>query len=230
MAKAEEVKAEAGEDKIEVVVADELVEKAVKRINEIVKESVFAGAVQVGEYVLEKFYDNDVERVRSHNPKKDASFRKLAERCEKDLLVSKTFLGGAVGVAVMCKLLPPGEQSYKRLPHSHQTALLPLREPKLVEEMAERAVKQEMPVRKLRELVQKKVESNKDEGRGRKPTPFVLKALDRSLKNFTRESGSTNFTQKQIHELNEDQAKRARKAAEDLMESLERLLKELPKK
>lgn len=230
MAKAEDVKAEAGEDKIEVIVSDKLVEEAVDYINGIIKESVFTGAVKVGEYVLEKFYDNDVERVRSHNPKKDASFRKLADRCEKDLLVSKTFLGGAVGVAVMCKLLPPGEKSYKDLPHSHQTALLPLREPKLVEEMAERAVKQEWPVRKLREQVQKKVQASKVEGRGRPLKPLVVKTLDRSLKLFTLESGRKSFTKAQVNELSEDDAKHVREAAQELMESLKRLLTELPKR
>jgi hypothetical protein len=228
--KTEEVKEDAGEKKIEVIVADKLVEEAVGRINELVKETLFDGAKKIGAYVFETFYDNDVERVRSHNPKKDASFRKLAERCDIDLLVSKTFLGNAVGVAVMCKLLPSGEQAYKQLPHSHQAALLPLREPKQVEAMAERAVKQELPVRKLRLLVQQKVEANKDENLGRPPTPIILKTLNRTLKLFTPEGGRKSFTKAQVKELSADDAKKAREAAEKLMKSLENLLEELPGK
>lgn len=233
MAKAEEkalAVVEKDPQKAEVVVGDALVDKAVEHINDIVKKTVFDGAVKIGDYVFKTFYDGDVERVKSHNPKKDASFRKLADRCEKDLLVSKTFLGNAVGVAVMCKLLPAGEQSYKQLSHSHQTVLLPLREPKLVEEMAGRAVEQKLPVRKLRQLVQKKVEAGKDEKLGRPKKSVILKALDRSLKVFTLESGRKSFTKAQVAELDSDGAKVAREKAEELMESLKKLLAELPKK
>lgn len=221
----EEDKALAVVEKVEIV-SDKLVDEAVKHINGLVRETVFEGAKKIGDYVLETFYEGDVEKVKSHNPKKDTSFRKLAERCDKDLLVSKTFLGNAVGVAVMCKLLP-GEQAYKQLSHSHQTVLLPLREPKQVEAMAERAVEQKLPVRKLRQLVQQKVEASKDPELGRPQKSVILKTLDRSLKAFALESRRKSFTKTQVKELNPDEAKEAREKAGALMERLKTLLAEL---
>lgn len=108
--------------------------------------------------------------------------------------------------------------------------LLPLREPKLVEEMAERAVKQELPVRKLRQLVQKKVDANKDDTRGRPPKPHIVKTLDRSLKLFTLDTGRKSFTKVQVGELSDDDAKHVREVAGELMESLKKLVAQLPKK
>jgi hypothetical protein len=212
------------------VVDEKLVADAAKHIKKTLEETVIRGTVEVGSYLFEKFFDNDVERVRSHNPQKNASFRTLAEKCgTPELPVSKTWLSNAVGVAVICKVLPDSA-AYKQLPPSHQTVLLPLREPKLVEAMAERVVKQELTVSKLRPLVQQKVAANKEEGRGRPPTPVIVKTLNRTLKLFTLESGRKSFTKRQVSELSEDDAKKARKTAEALVESLKKLLAELPKK
>lgn len=229
MAAAEESKLAKVENANEVV-DEKLVAEAAKHIKKTLEETVIRGTVEVGSYLFEKFFDNDIERVRSHNPQKNASFRTLAERCgTPDLPVSKTWLSNAVGVAVICKALPDSA-AYKHLPPSHQTVLLPLREPKLVEAMAERAVKQDLPVSKLRPLVQQKVAAKKEEGRGRPAKPLIVKTLDRSLKLFTLESGRKSFTKRQVSELSEDDAKHVREAATELMESLKKLLAELPKK
>ncbi len=60
-------------------VEDELVEKAVKFINETVKETIYKGYLEIGRYLFDKFYDSDIERVRSRDPKKKASLRKLKQ-------------------------------------------------------------------------------------------------------------------------------------------------------
>lgn len=214
-------------------VADEkLVSEAAKHIKATLEATLTKGLIDVGTYLFEKFFDEDVERVRSRNPLKNASLNLLAEKCgTPDLPVSRSWLSSAINVAVMYKALPGSSgQSYRQLPPSHQTVLLPLREPKLVEEMAERAVKNEMPVRKLRELVQKKVVANREEGRGRPPKSVILKALDRSLKVFTLERGRKSFNKAQVTELDADEAKEARKKAEELMARLKTLLAELPRK
>ena len=217
--------------KVEDEVADEkLVQESVKHIRKVLEETVIKGATEVGNYLFEKFFDSDVERVRSHDPQKNASFRLLAEKCgTPDLPVSKTWLSNAVGVAVMCKGLPSGA-SYRQLPPSHQTVLLPLREPKRVEVIAERAVNKEFSVRDLRDVVQKEVAKNKDEGRGRPPKPLIVKTLDRSLKLFTLESGRKSFSKKDVRDLSAEDATHARDTALELMASLKKLLAELPKK
>lgn len=228
--------ATAEEAKLAVVVNEDtepdekLVRESVKHIRKVLAETVFKGAVEIGNYLFEQFFDSDIERVRSHNPQKNASFRSLSEMCgTPELPVSKSWLSNAVGVAVMCKALP-GETSYKQLPPSHQTVLLPLREPKRVEEVAERAVKKELSVRALREVVQKEVAKRKTEGRGRPSKSIIVKTLDRSLKLFTLESGRKSFTKVQVSELSAEEATHVREAAAELMESLKKLVQQLPKK
>ncbi len=215
----------------DVDVPDEkLVQESVRHIRKVLSETVIKGAIEVGNYLFEKFFDNDVERVRSQNPQKDASFRMLAEKCgTPELPVSKTWLSNAVGVAVISKALP-SSASFRQLPPSHQTVLLPLREPKRVEVFAERAMTKDLSVRDLRTVVQKEVAKNKDEGRGRPPKPLIVKTLDRSLKLFTLESGRKSFTKAQVNALSEDEARYVREAATELVESLKKLLAELPKK
>jgi hypothetical protein len=229
MAAAEESKL-AKVESTDDVVDERLVAEAAKHIKKTLEDTVIRGATEVGTYLFEKFFDNDVERVRSHNPQKSASFRKLAEKCgTPELPVSKTWLSNAVGVAVICKGLPAGA-SYRQLPPSHQSVLLPLREPKRVEVFAERAVNKDLSVRDLRDVVQREVAKTKDEGRGRPPKPLIVKTLDRSLKLFTLESGRKSFTKAQVKELSDDDAKHVRDAAQELMESLKKLLAELPKR
>jgi hypothetical protein len=212
------------------VVDEKLVQEAAKHIKKTIEDTLVRGATEVGSYLFEKFFNSDVERVRLQNPQKNASFRMLAEKCgTAELPVSKTWLSNAVGVAVIAKSLP-SSASFRQLPPSHQTVLLPLREPKRVEAFAERAVSKDLSVRDLREVVQKEVAKNKEEGRGRPPKPLIVKTLDRSLKLFTLDNGRKSFTKAQVNELSEDDAKHVRKSAEELMESLKKLLAELPKK
>lgn len=211
-------------------VADEkLVQEAVKHIQGILAETVIKGMVDVGAYLLKHFFNNDPELVRSRNPSKNASFRILVERCGTELPVSKSWLNNAVGVAIMSKALP-GQAAFKQLPQSHQTVLLPLHEPTKIEEVAARAVKKDLSVRDLRDVVRREVAKNKDDNRGRPAKPLIVKTLDRSLKLFTLESGRKSFTKAQVNELSEEDAKHVRDAAGELMASLKKLIEQLPRK
>ncbi len=216
----------------EVKVDEELVEKAVKEIKSILAQTVIKGMIDVGAYVLKEFFNDDPELASSRNPLKNASYRSLVEKCETaDMPVGKTWLNNAVGVAILTKALPE-KADFNKLQQSKQTVLLPLHDPKKVEKVAARAVKQDLTVVELREVVRKEVEKArvKGEKRGRPPTPLIVKTLDRSLKLFTLESGRKSFTKAQVNELSDDDAKKVRESAEELMDSLKKLLAELPKK
>lgn len=210
---------------------EKLVKEAVAFIGKTLGETVVKGTIEVGDYVLEKFFGNDPEQVRSKNPGKDASFRSLVEACETpELPISKSWLHNAVGMAVMRRELPAGS-SFRLLPPSHQTALLPLREANKVEKLAERAVKKRLSVRELREFVgEERAKSPRTDKRGRSPKPLIVKTLDRSLRLFTLESGRKSFTKAQVKELDEDQKKAALQSAEDLIESLKKLVAQLGEK
>lgn len=224
---------------VEVIPADDeqadekLVEEAVVWIREKVESTVHKGATEIGMYVLEKFFGGDPERVRSKNPYKNASFSGLIGRCETvEFPIAKSTLHNAVALAMMRQLIPGKGAAFPQLPPSHQTALLPLRDPAKVEKLAQRANTKALSVRELRALVTEEVaRAPKDaDGRGRPPKPLIVKTLDRSLKLFTLESGRRSFTNAHVKDLSDDQKKHALKAASDLVTSLNQLIEKLKQK
>lgn len=226
----EETTALVKKDSEEDVADEKLVEQTVEWIRAKMTETVFRGMTEIGEYVFQKFFGGDPERVRSRKPDKSASFRSLVERCEAgDLPLRKSALHNAVGIAVMRRLLPEDDAAFKQLPPTHQATLLPLKDPAKVEKVAQRAVTRELTVRDLKEIVTEEVAKNapEDERRGRPKKPVILKTLDRSLKVFNVESGSRSFTKAHFDELSDDETKAALKSAKALLASLNKLIEKL---
>jgi hypothetical protein len=220
-------------DREEEQVDEKLVEEAVTFIRTTLDETLRKGVSEVGAYVLDKFFGGDAEQAKSKDPYKNASFRSLAERCGTvELPISKSTLHRMVAVTIMTRLLPEGGKAFKQLPASHQGVLLPLSDPTKVEKLAERAVDKELSVRDLRNEVSKELAKTVKEGerRGRPPTPRIVKTLNRSLKLFTLESGRRSFTKAMVEELDEEETKKALKAAEGLIESLKDLVGKLKTK
>ena len=219
------------EDVVETRADEKLVEEAVDFIHKTIAETLDKGITTIGDYLLERFYNNDPDRVRSRNPHKEKSFRSLVERCETpELPISKTGLHRAVSAAVMRRTLPAGA-AFKLLPPSHQAMLLPLRDPEKVEKFAQRAVNKQMSVRGLHDIVVEEVaNARQGEPRGRKPLPVIVKTLSRSLKIFTFEGGRRSFTKTMVEELDEDQRKSALKSALGLQASLTKLIEKLEAK
>ena len=217
------------EAQVEIVEAvdEELVQKAVDDIKGILSETIAKGFSAVGEYVLKTFFNSDLEKVRSRDSNKAASFRALAARCgSPDLPLSKSTLHAAVSVAAMRRELPQGA-AFRPLPPS---ALLPLREqPDTAEKLAQKALTKSLPVRALREDVGVAVAKARKDGppRGRPPLPVVVKTLDRTAKLFELDAGRRSFTKSMVEELDDDQAKAALKIARTLATRLEGLIEKL---
>lgn len=206
------------------------VDVAAKEIGEILRKTVVQGAKDVGEYILKKFFKDDVELAQSHSPSKLSSFRTLSERCgTPELPVGKTYLNTAVGVAIMCRRLleKGGTPTYNDLPPSHQVALLPLHEPEKVEEFAKRVKKDKLTVLTVKEDVRKVVAKRKKSGKGRKPLSPVLKAVDRTFSLFEHESGGKLFTNAQVGALDAEQKRDTLKKARALIASLVKLERQL---
>lgn len=216
--------------KAEIVTADnKLVDEAVAWIRNTAFESIRKTSVEVGDYILKKFFDDDIELARSKNPYKNASFRALADRCgTTDFPVSKTWLNNAVGVAIMTRQLPSTKSAFKALAPALQETLLPLKDPERVEKVAQKVVEGEYTVRQARKAVaQERARTTKDDGRGRRPTPTIMKTLNRSLKLFTFGDGKRAFTKADVEELDDDQKKDAIKSAEALIEKVKTLVEKL---
>ena len=103
-----------------VEAAETQIEDAVGWINQKVTNNVHGTYLEIGNYLFENFFGGDLEQVKSFNPYKESSFKKLSER--DDLFLSKTNLHNAVRVAVQEKLLLPTIQTSERLTYSHRIA------------------------------------------------------------------------------------------------------------
>jgi hypothetical protein len=203
-----------------------LVEDTLIWIRETLRRTLNRAAVEVGGHVFDRFYGGDPERVRARTPRKPASLRMLTERCGTiDLPISRSALHRAVEIAVMIKALPE-KAAYKQLPPTHQATLAVLRDPGKVEKLAERALDRKLPVSRLKGLVAAELAKLPPDGRGRKPTPELLKALTRSVKLFTLDEGR-GFTRSHADELSDEQRRLALRAARRLAGSLEKILEYL---
>ncbi len=93
--------------KAEIVTIDKkLVDEAVKWIRDTALEGIKKTLIEVGDYILKRFFNDDIELARSKNPLKNASFRALAERCgTTDFPVSD--LRVACAGSARCAVAPP---------------------------------------------------------------------------------------------------------------------------
>lgn len=202
-----------------------LVERAVAQIKDIVSKTLARGMDEVGQYLLREFYEDDPALYHSSSPNKHASLTLLLERCETmDLPVSRTFLSNSLRIAAVTKALPRAA-AFRQLPPSHRVELVRVRVPEKLERLATKAVEGRLTVQKLRKLVQREQEKNKDaSGRGRKRSPDVLKAVERCLRALrNEETGKLLFSKGDVTSLNEEQRGRADLA----LKSLEKRVAEL---
>lgn len=216
-------------EKEEEQIADEkMVNDAAEWIRDTLSKTLYKAGTDVGEYVLEKFFEGDSEKVRERSPYKNASFRKLAELCgTPELPISRSWLHNAVSVAVMERLLPRSATAFRQLPPTHKVTLLPLHDPSKVERIAQRAINKKMSVRELKAVVVEEAPKFEKDPRGRKPKPLIIKTLSRSVKLFTLESGRKSFRKADIEKLSDADKKVALKNAKDLITSLTNLVEKL---
>jgi hypothetical protein len=209
------------EDAVEAEVVDE----AVCRIRKILVDTVQRGAVEIGEYVFERFFAGDPGIVRSKNPRKKASFRLLAARCgTPDLPISCTWLNSAVATAIMRRSLPHGSV-FARLPFSHQAVLLALREPAKIEEMARGVVDQGLSVRELRNVVRQKITTPSSPRPEGDVEPAIVLNLQEMLRRMTLAQKASSMAD--LEKLSATDARYAVDAARRLLLALNELLEKL---
>jgi hypothetical protein len=85
----------------EVLMDDVQIDEAVAFINERVASHVYNGSLEIGRYVLERFFNNDIRLAGSKNPFKPISYRKLCVHPE--LSVSRTTLTEMVRTAAQSR-------------------------------------------------------------------------------------------------------------------------------
>ena len=205
-----------------------LVDRAARQVKEIIARTMSRGLEDVGNYLLETFYDGNPALYRSLRPWKHASLTMLEQRCETlDLPVSRTFLANAIGVAVMAKELP-SSSPFLKLPPSHKLELLRVGAAETAETLATKALENKLTVQKLRDLVREERGKSKRKTSGRKPKPPVVRALASCTRLLNDEiSGRLAFKKRDFAKLTPeqvDEVKALREVVLKRMADIEKML------
>lgn len=160
-------------DKEHPTVNDDVVTEVIAGIRAAQAKHGFALSRDIGQLVVEKFYDGDITAFRKRGPK-DASLRKLAEH--PDLPMSSTGLYNALATYELLERLPDVYAS-KQLTPTHVRAVLPLPPPEQ-EKLLKRAEKKGMTVRELEEEARKVKARTKKSAGGRPRLPRFVKTIN----------------------------------------------------
>jgi hypothetical protein len=196
----------------------ELVEEAVAFINEKANETVYKGSVEIGNYLLEKFFDGDVAKASSKSRGKLVNYRALCQH--PDLAASPGTLSVMVRVAAQEKLFEAKKLPVEKLSYSHKAELLKISDDKLKIKLFKRAVKHSFSVRGLQFEVE--WEKNPD-GKNKKKNKQKLNEFQRLLdSNLTYDEGW-------LREMDEKKRKELQRKVEVAYTQLTKLLDEYSK-
>lgn len=160
--------------------SEDHLDDAVHTINRIVARKGLETALEVGQYLLDTFFDGDPGTFRS-GADDHISFRALAQR--EDLVVSYSWLSRAVGVVEQVKALP--EDVAYRLSLSHHYKLLAIRDEDLKQRLATEAAEDGLSRRALEQRIRQLREQTRGKSNAGRPTlPAVMKAARKTRKLF----------------------------------------------
>lgn len=137
-------------------VDSQLFDDAVKFINEKANETLYKGSIEIGEYILEKFFENKPELASSKNPKKLQSFNKLCER--EDLVVHPNRLSLMVRVASQEKFFITEDIDTKELSYTHKASLVKLDNNSKKINMVKKCIEKEWSTKALDNAIKKHME------------------------------------------------------------------------
>lgn len=141
-----------------------LINETVSLINRTISAKALEAAVIIGDHILTRYFNDDIEAAISKDSNKPVSFSILCEHPE--LNVSRSKLGNMVKVAAQERFLGPINTSPEKFSYSHRLKLtrLPNDENKI--EMVRECIGSDMTVRQLEYRVQLKtmaLEAREDE-------------------------------------------------------------------
>jgi hypothetical protein len=145
------------------IVDKALVNDAVSFINEKANETLYRGSEEIGAYLLERFFGNDIAVASSRNPHKPASYTALCQRA--DLAVHPATLSLMVRVAAQEVYFKQKRFNAAGLSYTHKAELVKL--PNTAEKilLAQKALKSTLTSRLLSEEVKKTREKSGAKGK-----------------------------------------------------------------
>jgi hypothetical protein len=159
-------------------VSDQIIDSLVAELNELHGQATLEVALKMGAIIVNRFYGGDMRAWREHRAK-EASFRKLAARADRDLSVSATTLYRAVALYELTQRLHIGGHS--SLSMTHLRAVVGLPEP-AQESLLELAQTERWPVERL-EREARRIRSLAERTPGRPPSPPLVLAVRKLVRN-----------------------------------------------
>jgi hypothetical protein len=184
-----------------------LVDDAVTFINEKANETLYRGSEEIGAYLLEKFFDNDIKIASSKKPQ-SPSYAALCQR--EDLAVHPATLSVMVRVAAQESFFKEKGFDPAGLTYTHKAELVKLPNTDEKIGLAQKALASTLTTRLLSEEVKKAKE--KSGGTGKVVTPVIEKYMTdpvRLFGNLKRSEFLSDFenlkkmraeTRKKLHE------------------------------
>ncbi len=135
------------------VVDRNLVNEAVRFINEKANETLYRGSEEIGAYLLKKFFQNDIKLASSRRPHKSASYTALCQR--EDLAVHPATLSLMVRVAAQEIFFKKSNFDSSGLSYTHKAELVKLPNTTDKIRLAQKVLKGNISTRLLSEEVRK---------------------------------------------------------------------------
>ena len=210
------------------VVDDKKIDQAVTFINETANKTIYKGSIEIGEYILKEFFENDIELARSKNPRKDASFNKLCER--EDLNIHPNRLGIMIRVASQERFLTEKEVDTSALSYTHKASLVKIQDDNKKIKLINKCIDNKWTTRELDDQINKtvkKIQSDRDSSIIQITRKYitkvedVLKTVDDSSLNID-DNDLSKMTPTRLSNL-EAQLKNLKKKTEDVSKKSERL-------
>ena len=120
-------------------------------INEKANETIYKGSLEIGNYVLEKFFAGDIARARDKNPKKKASYSALCR--DERLIVSVKTLSVMVRVVAQEQFFNLSGLDTSGLCYTHKAELIKLPDEQAKLDLAKEAIESPLSTRQLSEKV-----------------------------------------------------------------------------
>ncbi|MFZ5479075.1 MAG: hypothetical protein ACOZNI_20060 [Myxococcota bacterium] len=156
----------------EGAVEDLLLHRAAQEINRLYARGTLETACRVGEYVLDTFFDGDLELFRSRK-RKHATYAAL---CRSGLVqVTPSFVWYCVHLDAQRELFPAA--TAEALSISHHKLLVHVQDVPLKQELAEEAVREGLTRDGLAERIEARKRPHVGGRRGRPPAPAFAKVL-----------------------------------------------------
>ena len=201
-------------------VQDHVIDEVVASLNEMQALSTLDLSLRTGRLIMERFYQGDPSRWRHHGDK-EVSFRKLANRCRRDLRVSASYLYRAVALYELVTRI--GFEWEARLSTTHLRSVLGL--PSAKQAALLKAAQDEAWSSARLEEESARVRATLEHRSGRPPVPPMLRAVRKLTATWHKLESAADSVE--LEALSTTQVQAASRAIAELRERMDRLARRL---